>query len=449
MRLVLAALIVAPGCDGTNAAGAPAHPTWHADIAPIVVEHCGSCHVAGGVAPFALDTYAVAGPMAASLAASVEAGTMPPWGARTTDECEPRFGFLDDPRLSDAEQALLRAWVDEGAPEGDAATGAPLPPPVDLALANPTHEVAPADAYVTSGDTDEFRCFSVDPALATDGWLTGLQVVPGNPEVVHHVLVYADPGRESASLVGADGTYSCFGGSGLGLGGALLGAWAPGAFPFEAPRGTGISLEAGSLVVMQIHYHPAGQTAAPDTTTLQLRVADTPPGRVAMLALLGNASSALEGLENGPDDRDARAEFRVPADVANHVESIRYPIPPFGQELQIFSAGTHMHYVGTDMLIEVDHAAPQGDEPGTECLVQTPDWDFNWQRAYSYDAPLDEVPVIRGGDTLRLRCTYDNTLANPGVRTALDDAGLSTPTDVYLGEETIDEMCLGVFGIVL
>lgn len=438
------------GCDGTDAgpSSLPVHPTWHADIAPIVQEHCGSCHVEGGIAPFALDTYGVASPLATSMAAAVDAGTMPPWGAWSTDECEPRFGFVDDPRLSEDEKAQLRAWADDGAPEGDPAGAAPLPAPIDLSLAGTNLEVAPAVPYATSGNKDEFRCFVIDPELAEDGWLTGLQVVPGNPEVVHHVLVYADAGRKSAGLAGADGAYDCFGSSKLGLGGALLGAWAPGAFPFEAPEGTGITLQAGTLIVMQVHYHPVGQVAAPDTTTLQLRIADAPPGRVAMLALIGNATSALEGLQEGPDDRGAQAEFRIPSNAPDHVESIHYPTPPLGQ-LQIFSAGAHMHYVGTDMLIEVEHASPEGDEPRTECLVQTPRWDFDWQRVYAYDTPLDEVPVLRGGDTLRLRCTYDNTLSNPGVRAALEDAGLTEPVDVFLGEETIDEMCLGLFGLVL
>ncbi|MDP2305116.1 MAG: hypothetical protein Q8P18_03735 [Pseudomonadota bacterium] len=424
-------------------------PTWHADIAPIVQEHCTSCHVAGGVAPFELDGYDAAAPLAASLAAAVEAGTMPPWGAESTDECQPRFGFADDIRLSDAEKELLRAWADAGAPEGDSAAAAELPAAPVLDLVDADVQVAPLLPYVAAGEADQFRCFSVDPEIAEDVWITGLQVVPGNPQVVHHVLVFADPERESAALVGADGTYDCFGGSGLSSGGALLGAWAPGAFPFESPPGTGMALSANSLLVMQIHYHPIGQVSDADTTAVQLRYTAEAPAREAVLALLGNASSAADGLDTGMNDRGARAEFRIPAGAADHVESIRYVIPEGDGPYSIFMAGTHMHYVGTDMLIQVDHAVPVGDEPATECLVQTPRWDFNWQRAYSYDAPLDQVPVIRGGDTLRLRCTYDNTLDNAGVRQALDDAGLSEPADVYLGEETLDEMCLGVFGIVL
>ena len=46
-----------------------------------------------------------------------------------------------------------------------------------------------------------------------------------------------------------------------------------------------------------------------------------------------------------------------------------------------------------------------------------------------------------------MRCTYDNTLNNPGVVEALGQQGLEEPVEVRLGEETLDEMCLGIYGI--
>jgi hypothetical protein len=56
---------------------------------------------------------------------------------------------------------------------------------------------------------------------------------------------------------------------------------------------------------------------------------------------------------------------------------------------------------------------------------------------------------VQGGDILRMRCTYDNTLDNPFVADALSSMGMTTPGDVFLGEETLDEMCLAVFPIVV
>jgi hypothetical protein len=47
-----------------------------------------------------------------------------------------------------------------------------------------------------------------------------------------------------------------------------------------------------------------------------------------------------------------------------------------------------------------------------------------------------------------MRCTYDNSLGNGFVGQALQDQGLKQPIDVHLGEQTLNEMCLGVFGIL-
>ena len=45
----------------------------------------------------------------------------------------------------------------------------------------------------TGGGTDDYRCFLLDPHLAKDTFVTGVDVRPGNPEVVHHVILYAVP----------------------------------------------------------------------------------------------------------------------------------------------------------------------------------------------------------------------------------------------------------------
>jgi hypothetical protein len=84
----------------------------------------------------------------------------------------------------------------------------------------------------------------------------------------------------------------------------------------------------------------------------------------------------------------------------------------------------------------------------SECLVQTPKWDFEWQRIYSYDAEIADLPTIGQGDELHMRCTYNNTLSNPFVADALEERGLTEPTTVVLGDETLDEMCLGAFGVL-
>ena len=82
------------------------------------------------------------------------------------------------------------------------------------------------------------------------------------------------------------------------------------------------------------------------------------------------------------------------------------------------------------------------EEPARECLVSAPKYNFEWQRAYAYDVPLDKLPTMMPGDVLSIECRYQNTLDNPLMREALGRAGESEPGVVRLGDETLDEMCL-------
>jgi len=420
--------------------------TWHQTIAPIVAANCASCHVPGQIAPFDLVTYEDAAPIAAWMAETVEARTMPPWAAQVTDECAPNADWKGDRRLTDEEIALFRAWADAGAPEGDAATAADLPAPISLELARIDQTLSVDIPWTASGETDQFRCFVLDPELVERGKLVGLQINPGNDEVVHHALVFTSQPEDAAELdaraeADGTGTFECGAGNPAPSGVELVSAWAPGAEPMATPDGTAMIVEAGARLVMQIHYHPTGPAAAPDTTTMDLMWSDEPGLRPAFFALPGNESHGPELLP-GPNDSGAEAEFVIPAGARGHVETIVYEGLDTGTDLTVWAAGSHMHWVGTDMKVSVRH------QDGTEeCLVQTPNWDFNWQRWYPFAGPLDLMPRFNNGDTLVLRCTYDNSLENPKVRDALAEQGLTEPVEVRLGDGTMDEMCLAVLGL--
>lgn len=429
--------------------------TWHEHVAPLMAEKCNGCHMDGGIAPMALDNYAEARKWAVHSLREVEANRMPPWGAEETAECAPPLPWKDDLRLTAAEKRVLSAWVDQGMPEGDPARAAALPKPPELALDNPSAELVLPGAVELVGTADRFICFVLDPELSEPVWLNGLQVTAGNPEVVHHVLVYADPFGESEALADGDGRYDCFGGPGIGSP-RLIGAWAPGALPSLTPDRVAMPLPAGSRVVVQVHYHPTGKGMDVDEgTSVALRWSTEVPEYVGRIELIGNfgaadlslAGGVGYGLLPGPNDPPEGPAFVIPPGVSDHVESQRFLVPGEGApglKISIWAAGSHMHYVGRDMRSVLRRSS--GEEV---CLVHTPEWNFEWQRAYVYDAPIEEVPQARPGDELEMRCVYDNTLANPFMRRALGEQGLDQPAEVRLGEETLDEMCLGIFGIAV
>lgn len=69
-------------------------------------------------------------------------------------------------------------------------------------------------------------------------------------------------------------------------------------------------------------------------------------------------------------------------------------------------------------------------------MVDLPEWDFEWQSRYVFDAP---VP-LELDDEVVLSCTWDNSAANQPVI----DGAIADPVDVQWGEGTRDEMCLGI-----
>jgi hypothetical protein len=441
--LILSAAALA-GCSGDEAppAGGAGGPTFSADVAPILQKHCLGCHSPGQIAPFSLTSYADAKLVSSQIVTQVVERKMPPWGSFSTDECQPRHGLREDLSLSSAEIETLRAWDARGAPEGEAGVALSPPPALD-ALPDSDVELTPAKPFVASGDGDQFRCFVLDPKLAQATYVNGYHVIPGNTAVVHHVLTYVDRSRQSAAKMDADGGYNCFGGPGVNDV-TLLGGWAPGLGPIELEADIGTLLPENALLIMQVHYHSIGPGAAPDATKLALRFNKSKPLYLLEMMLVGNAPRPFvggDGLLPGPND-DGLVEFRIPADAAGHIERMRFTVPSVPVPVHVYGAAHHMHYLGTDMKTTIEHARPAPGEPEEECVLQTPQWDFTWQRLYIYDAPLEELPELRSGDVINLRCTYDNTLKNPFVQRALSEQNLSAPVDVRLGESTLDEMCL-------
>lgn len=425
--------------------------TWHQQIAPIVAQKCSGCHTAGGIAPFTLETYEEAKQWSVAMADSIDEGRMPPWGAEETDECTPPAPFKDDTRLSATERAMFHRWIEDAHPEGDVATAAPLPKAPSLDLDAPARQLTIPSAAQVEGTKDDFVCFTLDPEITEDVWLTGTQIVAGNSAIVHHALVFLDRAGQGETLADENGQYECFGSARLDNT-ALLGAWAPGAVPATLPARTGIPLKPGDKLVVQVHYHPTGKgVEVDDATRIDLKWVTEEPEYVGAIYLIGNiqeenpswAGGEGYGLTTGP-------EFSIPAGAKGHLEENRYRLDDQGNPqarllpLHVWMVGTHMHYVGTDMKITATN--PSGD---TQCLVQTPHWDFNWQRGYFYEGDVEDLPTIHLGDSLTMRCTYDNSLDNPFVRDALEDQGASEPREVRLGEETLDEMCLGVFGLAV
>ena len=125
-------------------------------------------------------TYQEARPWAKSIRQVVADRTMPPWHA----DAKPGT-FANDSSLSEQEVATLVAWVDQGAPEGNAAD---LPAAKTFAV-NGWKAGTPDLVYwvpetynLPATVDDEYRCFVMPDKIEQDLWYSGLEVKPGNPQ---------------------------------------------------------------------------------------------------------------------------------------------------------------------------------------------------------------------------------------------------------------------------
>lgn len=419
---------------------APDSPTWHEHVAPIIVKHCAGCHKEGAIAPFRLDRYQEAKDARQIILRSIEDGTMPPFLAHDTDRCSPPLPWLGDYRLSANQIETIRRWVDNGAPQGDASKSKIPQPPPEPKLDKIDLTVKTGQSITVGGNKDQFKCVTVDPGFTKDTWVNGAQFIPGNTNVLHHAIAYIDDRGESKAK---GPMYDCFGGPQLSSP-RILSSWAPGAQPMQTPKDSAIKIPAGARIVLNLHFHPTGNGDEIDKdTALALSVHEGAPKIKAENIFIGNFETPLlgnTGLHPGPND-DTGIQFRIPANAKGHTEHMQFGIPTL-TDIKIWLVATHMHYVGRKARIWIEHAGQE------QCLIDTPEWDFNWQMGYAYEGSYDEYPTIRPGDSLHIECEYDNSLDNPFVRDALKELGKTEPVEVRLGEETLDEMCLGTIGLL-
>ncbi len=385
-------------------------PTWSSDVACIVYSHCAPCHHDGGPGHFDLTSYADAYWWRNEMRDATQARFMPPWPP------DPTYRSMAHERtLSQAEIDIIAAWVQAGAPEGDITEAPPTPVfTTNAEIVSPDITAVMEDYTIPASTTDNYRCFVLPVNLATDRYITGLEVIPGNREMVHHVLVFQDNSGQAAALDAADiePGYASFGGIGVD-GAKLVGVWAPGASAYFTPPGMGIKLLAGSDIVIQVHY-PATSAVQVDSTRINIRLA--PPGFQREIAL-DPILDHVVNITDGP-------LIIAPNVVDTFHSAYTTPLPA-----TITAVAPHSHLLGKSMRAWA--VVPGGT---VVPIIDIPRWDFRWQGLYSFRRPI----FLPQGTTLHCETVYDNTVDNPFNPN-------EPPNWVWLGEATTNEMMLYYF----
>jgi len=387
-------------------------PTYADDIAPILFENCTKCHHTGGIAPFPLMTYADASPLASLIQTSVNNGNMPPW--------PPDNGyqqFAHDRSLTATEIQKINDWVNGGAPQGNAANTPPQPTynnSSQLGTPDMTLQI-PLYASKATSNNDDYVCFSLPSGLGTNRTIKAIEIIPGDPSIVHHCLAYLDPnGTYSTDTT----SHACGGPSSLSI--PLIAGFAPGGspamFPDDPMLRMGIDMQAGSNVILAMHY-PEGSQGMYDST--QINIHFYPQSTTGIRQVSANPVLADMG-------------FTINANTVDSIE-VTFPGPttPLPSNFSMYSVFPHAHLLGQSFIIyAVNHFPPYDQIP----LIHIPKWDFEWQDFYVFKY-LQKIPA---GYKLYGKCIYDNTTNNPYNPN-------TPPQNVSAGLNTSDEMFLVYF----
>jgi tetratricopeptide (TPR) repeat protein/mono/diheme cytochrome c family protein len=397
-KIVPSLAATAPANDNKSQAGV----TFNKQIAPIVFEHCSSCHRPGQPGPFSLLEYQDLAKRTKQILQVVTTRKMPPW--------LPAPGLVEfehERRLSEGEIKLFERWIESGAGEGNAADLPSKPVFSDeWALGKPDLIVQMPEPYALAAEgKDTYRNFVVPLPFTNTQYVAAYEFRPGNTRAVHHAFLTIDRSGEARKKDAQDQELG-FPGLHMSLKleptyGFFI-SWQPGKVPSRYRDGMAWPLLPGSDLVLQLHLQHTGK---PETIqpSIGFYFTDKPASKLPSKICIRSLEMDIPA---GQKQYETSESFKLPADV------------------DLIGILPHAHYLAKKM--EAFAILPNGLR---QWLLLINDWDFNWQGDYSYKVPI----FLPKGSTIQMRYTYDNSAENPHNPTV-------PPKRVTYGLQSTDEM---------
>ena len=372
-------------------------PDYAAEIAPILQEKCVSCHIEGGIGPFAMDSHMMVQGWSPMIKEVIMTKRMPP------AQVDPSINHFSNARYMDTEQLqTLIHWIDAGAPRGSSEVD-PLTRVYQSEtvweLGEPDYIVeVPAYTIPATGVLD-YENVTINLPFEEDVWVKSVQHVPGDRRVLHHLLSYIVPADYDARIIeGENDSYREF-----------LEGYAPGKDQAVTyPENSGMFVPKDSAVQMSLHYTTFGKETV-DKTLLGLYFADRKPEFQYSTYSLSHGGRNLV----------------IPPRAKEHKMSASYV---FEDEVMLHGLRPHMHYRGKYMRFSVIY--PNGTK---DDIINVPDYNFAWQPTYRLNDPM----LLPAGSRVVVEGAFDNSQYNLG--------NPDPEAEVRGGAQSWDEMFIGYF----
>ena len=422
-------------------------PSYVDEVAPIIAENCATCHRAGGIAPFALDSSLATQGWSPMIREVVMTKRMPP------GQIDNKIGhkIANEMNLADADTQTLIHWVDAGSPvDGNVDPLAELTwPDSEWTHGEPDLIVQIEPQTIPATGIVDYMDIPVDLGLTEDVWVRGSEVVPGDPSVVHHVITTVVPPEgmpntneifmeilnnlpeeraqevrttlfaaaasgqepnfnEILELLGPDIDVGVFLSGNTDVNQASVAGYAPGTASDMYPEGTGGLLRAGSTLSLQMHYTTSGKESVDAT---KIGIYFYPEGYIPEERMSGGVGNAFT--------------IEIPPQAKDHEMEITTVVP---RDAYIHSLMPHMHFRGKRM--DFTAVYPDGSE---ELILSVPNYSFNWQLTHSLEDPL----FVPAGTKIVARGAFDNSSQNP--------FNPDPNSTIYWGEQSWEEMFMGFY----
>jgi peroxiredoxin len=399
-RAVAADSAASPGCI-INFASRTEHqkaaPSYSKDIAPILENNCLKCHHDGGIASWPMSSHEMVKGWSLMMREVVMTRRMPP------GQIDPHVGkpMRDVNGLSTKEKQTLIHWINAGATrdEGEEDPLAALTfdnPKYSLGDPDMTFKVA-AQTIPATGIVD-YRYVPVKLDLDKDIWVRAVEFIPGDRQVLHHVIAYLSSPADKTVRGRADGSAN----------GSSVGGFAPGRQPDSFRDNSGRLVRKGSNLLLQMHYTTSGRETV-DETEIGLYLHDEPPAYIMSGGVAG------------------QRRFLIPAHAKEHKLEGEQLIE---RDAYLYSMTPHMHYRGKYMSYTAVY--PDGS---SELLLSVPKYEFNWQFSYELEEPL----FLPAGTRLVAKGAMDNSARNrfnPDPTKPVH-FGLQTKHEMFFGFTTL------------
>ncbi|WP_339727636.1 redoxin domain-containing protein [uncultured Gimesia sp.] len=339
--------------------------TYYDDIQPLMKKHCVDCHRPQTEAPFALTSLKEVQNNGAMIADVVADQRMPPWYGATA-----HAEFANHRSMSRKERALVVDWFQAGMPAGEEPTqqtttispqarkkwiiGEP-----DLKISMLETHSLPAEGYIP------YRYTVLPFVFPEDTWVSSIEILPDNPNVVHH----CNMGAVSLTRKWDESNF--------------ITGKVPGSGPTMLPDGLGILIPKGSALGLQIHYTSTGK---PEKCKIS----------VGFKYVQGKVQKRYRFLII------KNTKFKIPPGAPHHEVSNSKTLDRDAHGIGLFA---HMHLRGKDLSFLAHY--PEGKD---ETLLVIPNYNFDWQIGYLWK---DQRNFFPKGTRVEAIAHYDNSAFNP------------------------------------